>query len=42
LGEILRAFEHHLGDLGILGIGWVRELEEHSQGEEGCLDRLNR
>lgn len=41
-GEILGAVEHHLGDLGVLGIGRVRELEKHAEGEEGSLDGLNR
>lgn len=42
LDESLGLVEQHAGHFSVLGVCGVRVLEEHSYGEEGRLDRLDR
>lgn len=39
-GKLLGLVDHHGGNLCVLRVFGVRRLEEHSEGDEGCLDSL--
>lgn len=41
LRESLRVLKHHFGDLGILRIFGIRELEKHAEGKKSRLDCLD-
>jgi hypothetical protein len=39
--EAFRIFDHHLCNLGVLGVFWVWTFEEHSKREESGFDGLD-